>query len=98
MKFKYKLFIIYLLIIITLLIPITSFAENSNTNNVELNLYSKSCILIETSTNTIAYEKNSNEVLFPASTTKLLTAILVVEKCNLSDKITITNEMILLRI
>lgn len=73
--------------------------ENTNqtteqTDNLELNLYSKSCILIECSTNRVAFEKNSNEKMYPASTTKLLTAILALEKCNLSDKVIITNEMI----
>lgn len=60
----------------------------------DLNLYSKSCILIETKTQNIAYEKNIYEKLYPASTTKLLTAIIAMEKCQLTDIVTITNEMV----
>ena len=33
------------------------------------------------------YEKNSNEKKYPASTTKILTAIIAIENCNLSDTI-----------
>ena len=95
-KFKH---LTIMLIIIILLFSTTSFAaddinhnENSEEKN-ELNLYGQSCILIEKSTGRIAYEKNAEEKMYPASTTKLLTAILAVEKCNMSDVVTITNDM-----
>lgn len=108
MKLKNKFLIIILLISVILNLTITSFAEIQNTSNTtdspaqidtnnentELKLYCNSCILVECSTNKIAYEKNADTVTFPASTTKLLTAILAIEKCNLTDKITITNEMV----
>lgn len=71
--------------------------DTENTKNAEkpeLNLYSKACVLIERSTNRIAYEKNADERIYPASTTKLLTAILTIEHCNLSDTVTITNDMV----
>lgn len=89
MKLKNKLFIILLLILIILNIPITSFADD----NINLNLHSKSCILIECSTKQVAYEQNADTVMYPASTTKLLTAIIALEKCELTDTVTITNEM-----
>ena len=88
------------LIIVLLLFSTTSFAteinntnENSSETN-ELNIYAQSCILVECSTHRIAYEKNAETRLYPASTTKVLTAILAVEKCNLTDTVTITNDMI----
>ena len=37
----------------------------------------------------ILYSKNADEKLYPASLTKVLTAILVVEKCGLQDNVTI---------
>lgn len=94
---KKKLFINVLLLIILIFTPFSTYAaENTENNNEEniLNLYSKSCILVETTTGTVAYEKNSTEKMYPASTTKLLTAILAIENCNLTDTVTITNEMI----
>lgn len=91
--------LITILITLTLLFSTTSFAENTpNTNENsenpnDLNLYAKSCILIEKSTGRIAYEKNAEEKTYPASTTKILTAILAVENTNMSDVVTITGEM-----
>ena len=41
----------------------------------------ESAILMEVDTGTILYSKNINEPLYPASTTKLMTALLVVENC-----------------
>lgn len=43
---------------------------------------------------TILYSKNENTKAYPASTTKILTAILAIEKCNLDDKVTIKKSSI----
>lgn len=40
------------------------------------------------------YERNSNAKMYPASITKILTAIVVLENCNLDDTITISQEAI----
>ena len=45
----------------------------------ELTKYATSAILIEPSTNTIVYEKNSREQLAPASMTKMMTLLLIME-------------------
>lgn len=99
-KIKKLIKLTSIITIILLLFSITSFAEE-NTQNIEnkitkadLNLYGKSCILVETSTNRIAYEKNSQEKMYPASTTKVLTAIIALETCQLTDTVTITYDMI----
>lgn len=68
--------------------------ENTEEETKELNLYAKSCILIERSTGRVAYEKNADDTIYPASTTKLLTAIIALEHCNLDDKVTINYEML----
>ncbi len=44
-----------------------------------LEIHADSCILIEQSTGRILYEKNSSQKIFPASTTKLMTALLTTE-------------------
>ena len=98
MKYKFKNCTI-ILILIMLLFSTTSFANDNidtNENSVEetkLSLYCNSCILIEKSTGKVAYEFNSEKRMYPASTTKILTAIIAVEKCNLSDVVTITSDM-----
>ena len=52
--------------------------ENTNTNT--LNLESESAILIEQSTGQILYEHNSHEKLRPASVTKIMSILLIMEQ------------------
>jgi len=49
---------------------------------------SEGAILMEVSTGTILYNKNGYEQFYPASTTKLMTALLAIEQCPLSDIVT----------
>lgn len=42
-------------------------------------------ILLDNRTNKILYSKEENKKMYPASTTKILTAIIVLENCNLDD-------------
>lgn len=67
---------------------------HSPTSNEELKIYSDACILIENRTGKILYEKNSEQKMYPASTTKILTAIIVIEKGNLQDKTTVSQSAI----
>ena len=46
---------------------------------VELNIDSKSGVLMEVSTGTILYERNAHEALSPASVTKVMTMLLIME-------------------
>ena len=52
----------------------------------ELNIYSESAILIEATTGKILYEKDMHGIKYPASTTKILTAIIAIENCDLNEK------------
>lgn len=93
MKIK-KLINIFLIFTII----ITTFIFNKNysyaENNTNLNIYSDAVILIENQTGKTLYEKNSEQKMYPASTTKILTAILAIEKGNLGDKVTVTKSAI----
>ena len=80
MKLKFKIILLFCLMIIG--IQSISFAD-------ELNLNSEAAILVEVSTGRIIYEKNSTKQLYPASTTKVLTAILVIENCELDEIVTV---------
>ena len=59
---------------------------NNEENNNELKIYSESAILIESKTGKILYEKNIHDKKYPASTTKVLTAIIAIERCDLNEK------------
>ena len=64
-------------------IPIYSKAYEKPSINAE------SGILMDLNTGQILYEKNINEKLAPASTTKILTALITLEKCKLDDKVVV---------
>ena len=80
MKLKFKIILLFCLMIIG--IQSISFADEPNLN-------SEAAILVEVSTGRIIYEKNSTKQMFPASTTKVLTAILVIENCELDEIVTV---------
>lgn len=89
MKCK-KIFIAIIVLILILLNCSFVFATSD-----EPNLISESAILIDSKTNKILYSKNSDKKMYPASTTKILTAILTLENCNLNDKVTVSDTAIL---
>ena len=63
-------------------------------NNNGLNIYSESAILMEPKTGKVLYEKCSKERKYPASTTKILTAIIALEKCDLDEVATASHSAI----
>ena len=56
--------------------------------NIEL--YSKAAILVDNDSGKILYGKNENERVYPASTTKVLTAILALEKLDLTSSVVVS--------
>lgn len=65
---------------------------NMNEVFAQPDILCQSAILMEASTGTILAEKNSNQKMYPASLTKIMTAIIAIEKGKLSDVITVDNE------
>ncbi len=55
---------------------------------------SSSEIVMEINSNRVLYETNSHEKKYMASTTKILTAITIIENCNLDDVITVSKSTI----
>ena len=49
-----------------------------------------SVVLMDATTGKVLYEKNKNTAYPPASTTKIMTALLVLEKANLEDVVTVS--------
>lgn len=78
-------------IMLFILIQTKVFAVGENLNyqdvdeNGNLKIYSESAILIENETGKILYEKNAYDRKYPASTTKIMTAILALENCDLNE-------------
>ena len=90
MKTLKNLFNIFILFIIILFnIMTTSFGATE-----EVSTYSPTCLLMEASTGKVIYEKNGYEKTYPASTTKIMTARLTLEHCNLTDVATASYEAV----
>ena len=92
-----KRFIIFLLIFS--LMPMCVYAETDNVslinNEANLDIQSPVALLMESETGTILYEKNAYEKKYPASTTKMITAILTLENCDLNDTAIVSKEALL---
>lgn len=56
---------------------------------------SEAGILIEAESGTVLYGKNATEALYPASTTKLMTALLTLENCSLDEVVTYSSTAVL---
>ncbi len=90
---KVKLYIKTPILILCLILSLTQFKNNvkgeENTSVLkETDVDAKGAILIDYETGRVLWEKNSDEPLAMASTTKIMTAITAIEKGNLSDTVT----------
>ena len=84
------LFIFISIISMLMLLPAVVFGEQP-----EFDLTAKSAILMEAETGAVLYEKNPHQKLPPASMTKMMTMLLIMEaveqeKADLSDKILVS--------
>lgn len=64
----------------------------SHSNISSPTLKSKSGIVIEAETEKVLYEKNPHCKMYPASLTKIATAIYAIEKGNINDIVTVTQK------
>ena len=78
---------VLLLAVLCSLAPVTAQADEELWP-VAPEIASEGAILIEVSTGTIIYNKNGFEQFYPASTTKLMTTLLAIEQCSLTDVVT----------
>ena len=104
---KFSIFISFICLLIITIIPISSYANtssfvwssqdlllevSSNLNSTDLKLESGSAILIEQNSGNVLYEHNCHEQLRPASVTKVMSILLIMEaldskKISLEDKV-----------
>lgn len=80
-----KKVLIYILILSTVLLNVYQVQAKPN-------ILSETAVLIDTKTGTILAEKNPNKKMYPASLTKIMTAILAIENGNLTDIVTVDND------
>lgn len=93
MRTKRFLSVLLTLILVLNCTRITYASDTDDTNGVWPEppaISAGSAILIDADTGTVLYDKDSHIKGFPASVTKLMTALLTVENCSLSETVTIS--------
>ncbi len=78
--------------LILFLIPIYIYASETVSNETALATNAKSAVTLEQSTGRILYDKNSHERIAPASMTKMMSLLLIMEKID-SGKIKMTDKV-----
>lgn len=86
--------LLYASLSFVLIISTSILSTASNTAKKVQASTNSSEIILEFESGRILYEKNINEKMFMASTTKILTAITVIENCNIDDIVTVTDKTI----
>ena len=82
--------IIISMIFITIIMSNCIFVYAAN----DLNVDAKASLIIEENSGKVIYDDNSNIQNYPASVTKILTAILTLENCELTDTVTVSKTAI----
>ena len=103
MKLKKLKKIIITVLIVGILLPIYSFGTNevnivTQQEKLQKDVFEKitapNLLLANADTGRILYERNSDEKIYPASVTKLMTAIIVVEECKLNELVTVSEKAV----
>lgn len=96
-----KIISYYLTVIMLVLMFGQAFVINSTTTYAKTNswptapdLVGETAILIEPNSGTILYEKNSHKKMYPASITKIMTALLTIENCKMNEKVVYSKQNI----
>ncbi|UCZ54903.1 D-alanyl-D-alanine carboxypeptidase [Bacillus shivajii] len=79
---------LFILAIVMSVSPLNSEASG----NLDLN--SEAFILIDAETNEILYERNAKKRMYPASITKILTAVIAIETLDLQEKVTVSDKAV----
>ncbi len=80
---------------ICLMLTITIIFLFTTTNiysDQSINLQGETAVLIDATTGEILYEKKMHQEMYPASTTKIMTAVLTLEHCELDETVIIDEE------
>jgi len=60
--------------------------------SMPFDVVAEGALLLDTNSGQIIYEKNKDKIFYPASTTKIMTALLALENCKLDDKVLVGKE------
>ena len=104
MKYNYKKILSFTLALIFVINICASFMKTdtilaANTKQEAVwpscpDIYAKSAVLMDASTGTVIYDKNCHKKMYPASITKIMTALLTIENCKLDEEVTFSEKAI----
>lgn len=96
MSFKrlFSRFLVFILLLNTVLLCDYQVAKAADYWPSGVDVVAESAIIMEQETGTILYSKNMDEVHFPASITKIMTALIVLENCELDEKVKFSAEAV----
>lgn len=90
--------------VMMIVITITSFGFCSYSNSVVSadivswpsgpGLVAETAVMIDASTGSVLFDKKCHQKMYPASITKIMTALLTIENCNLDDTVTFSQSAI----
>ncbi|WCK56374.1 D-alanyl-D-alanine carboxypeptidase [Aneurinibacillus sp. Ricciae_BoGa-3] len=84
MKKCFNLLLLCIFLVVTIGLPVYA----DDTPSIE----SVAAIVVDDSSQSVLYQKNADAPMFPASITKIVTAVLAIESGRLNDKVTISKE------
>jgi len=85
---------IFLSLIILFTVNCPAFAYAAPDWPEDVTIAAESGILMDAGSGAVLYGKNIHEHYYPASITKILTALIIIEKCNLDDTVTFSHEAV----
>lgn len=81
---------IFVLIVISIIFSSLTIEAGANPN-----VSSQSAVLMDINTGQIIFQKNIDQRVYPASTTKILTALVAIKKGNLGDSVKVSREAVM---
>ena len=89
-----KLVLTFLIFLFLILSSNICFADTNKNKNDNLTLYCNSNLLMDSESGNVLFEKNGYTKIYPASTTKVLTTILVLDNLSLDENIVASKKAI----
>ena len=93
-QLKQIIIVSFIFLFLSISVTYATDIDNTDYNPDKLSTDSPSVILMDASSGKILYSKNAYERRYPASTTKLMTAILTLENCKLTDTAIVSHDSI----
>lgn len=92
MRSKSSIFYIVIMTVIVCMLTMLLYTETADAvlTGEDISIESQSAIVIDANSGTVLYDKDAKKKIYPASTTKVLTAIVAIENSDMDDVLTVS--------